>query len=82
MLPKLLMNGIKLESEPRAPTQEQLAHQQNIPYKVKYRCKFCEMLWLDKLALFLQILAIFSAFLVLKHLQKWSLKLQTIVTNQ
>ena len=50
MLPKLLMNGIKLESE--APTQEQVAHQQDIPYKVKYRCKFCEMLWLDKLALF------------------------------
>ena len=80
MLPKLLMNGIKLES--KAPTQEQIAHQQDIPYKVKYRCKFCEMLWLDKLALFFQILAIFPAFLVLKHFQKWSLKLQTIVTNQ
>ena len=38
MLPKLLMNGIKLESE--APTQEQVAHQQDIPYKVKYRYKF------------------------------------------
>ena len=82
MLPKLLMNGIKLERV--APTQEQVAHvhQQDIPYKVKYRCKFCEMLWLDKLALFFQILAIFSAFLVLKHFQKWSLKLQTIVANQ
>ena len=34
MLPKLLMNGIKLESE--APTQEQVAHQQDIPYKVIY----------------------------------------------
>ena len=55
MLPKLLMNGIKLERV--APTQEQVA--QDIPYKVKYPCKFCEMLWLDKLALFFQILAIF-----------------------
>ena len=82
MIPKLLMNGIKLESE--APTQEQVAHQQDIPYKVKYQCKFCEMLtlWLDKLALFFQILAIFSAFSVLKHFQKWSLKLQTIGTKQ
>ena len=82
MLPKLLMNVIKLESE--APTQEQVAHQQDIPYKVKYRCKFCEMLqlWLDKLALFSQILAIFFAFIALKHFQKWSLTLQTIVTNQ
>ena len=35
---KLLMNGIKLESE--APTQEQIAHQQDITYKVKDRCKF------------------------------------------
>ena len=79
---KLLMKGIKLESE--APTQEQVAYQQgiDIPYKVKYRRKFCEMLWLDKLALFFQILAIFPTFLVLKHFQKWSLKLQTIVTNQ
>ena len=36
MHPKLLMNGIKLES--KAPTQEQVAHdhQQDIPYKVKY----------------------------------------------
>ena len=80
MLPKLLMNGIKLESI--ALTQGQVAHPQDIPYKVKYRCKFCEMLWLEKLALFFQILAIFSTFLVLKHFQKWSLKLQTIVTNQ
>ena len=56
----MLMNGIKLESE--APTQEQGAHQQDRPYKVKYRCKFCEMWWLDKLALFFQILAIFPAF--------------------
>ena len=80
MLLKLLMNGIKLES--KAPTQEQGAHQQDIPYKVKYGCKFFEMLWLDKLALFFQILAIFPTFLVLKHFQKWSLKLQTIVTNQ
>ena len=40
MLPKLLitMNGIKLDSE--APTQEQEPHQQEIPYKVKYRSKF------------------------------------------
>ena len=60
MLPKLLMNGIKLERV--APNQEQVACQQDIPYKVKYRCKFCEMLWLDKLALFFQILAIFPAF--------------------
>ena len=57
MLQKLLMKGIKLESE--APTQEQVAHQQDIPYKVKYQCKFCEMLWLDTLALFFQILALF-----------------------
>ena len=54
MLLKLLMNGAKLESE--ALTQEQLAHQQDISYKVKYQSKFCEMLWLDKLALFCQIL--------------------------
>ena len=54
------MNGLKLESE--APTQEQVAHQQDMPYKVKYRCKFYEMLWLDKLALFLWILAIFLLF--------------------
>ena len=67
MLPKLLMNGIKLESI--APTQGQVAHQQDITYKVKYRCKFCEMLWQDRLALFFQILAIFPAFLVLKHFQ-------------
>ena len=80
MLPELLMNGIKLERV--ALTQEQVAHQQDIPYKVKYRCKFCEMLWLDKLALFFQILAIFFAFLDLKHFQKWSFKLQTIVTDQ
>ena len=73
MLPKLLMNGIKLEMV--APTQEQVAHQQDIPYKVKYRCKFCEMLWLDKPALFFHILAIFPTFLVLKHIQKWSSKL-------
>ena len=72
MLQKLLMNGIKLESE--APTQEQLAHQQDIPYKVKYRCKFCEMLWLDKLALFSQILAIFFRFLSLKTLPKMEFK--------
>ena len=76
MLPKLLMNGIKLESI--APTQEQVAHQQDIPYKAKYQCKFCEMytLWLDNynLALFFQILALFFAFLVLKHFQKWNLK--------
>ena len=65
MLPKLLMNGIKLESE--APTQEQVAHQQDIPYKVKYWCRFWEMLWLDKLAVFFQILAISPTFLVLKH---------------
>ena len=80
MLSKMLMNGIKLESI--APTQEQVAHQQDIPYKAKYQCKFCEMLWLDKLALFSQISAIFFAFLPLKHFQKWSLTLQTIVTNQ
>ena len=44
MLPKLLMNGIKLES--KAPTQQQGlgAHQhvQDIPYKVKYGCKIGE----------------------------------------
>ena len=62
-----------LESE--APTQEEVAHQQDIPYKVKYRCKFYEMMWLDKLALFLGIFGHFFAFLVLKHFQKWSLKL-------
>ena len=72
MLPKLLINGIKLESE--APTQEQGAHQQDIPYKVKYGCKFCEMLWLDKLALFFQILAIFSTFFSLKTLPKMEFK--------
>ena len=60
MLPKLLMHGIKLERV--APNQEQVARQQDIPYKVKYRCKFCEMLWLDKLALFSQISAVFSLF--------------------
>jgi len=60
MLSKLLMNCIKLERV--APTQEQVAHQQDIPYKVKYGCTFCEMLWLDKLALFFQILAIFLLF--------------------
>ena len=65
------MNGIKLESE--APTQEQVAHQQDIPYKLKYRCKFCKMLWLDKLALFFQILAIFPAF-SLKTLPKMEFK--------
>ena len=44
MLLKLLMNGIKLKSV--APTQEQVAHQQDNPYmyKVKYRYKLCEML--------------------------------------
>ena len=71
MLPKLLMNGIKLERV--APTQEQVAHQQDIPYKVKYRCKFWEMLWLDKLALFLQILAIFCFYSV-KILPKMEFK--------
>ena len=65
MLPKLLMNGIIIKLESEAPTQEQVAHQQDIPYKVKYRYKFCEILWLDKLALFFQILANLSAFLVL-----------------
>ena len=60
MLPKLLMNGIKLESI--APTQEQVAHQQDIPYKAKYQCKFCEMLWLNKLALFFQIWPFFPLF--------------------
>ena len=54
------MNGIKLERV--APNQEQVDCQQDIPYKVKYRCKICEMLWLDKLALFFQILAIFLLF--------------------
>ena len=72
MLPKLLMNGIKLERV--ASTQEQVAHQQDIPYKVKYWCKFCEMLWLDKLALFFQILAIFSAFFTLKTLPEMEFK--------
>ena len=73
MLPKLLVNGIKLESE--VPTQEQVAHQQGIPYKVKYRWKFCEMLWLDKLALFFQILAIFNShFFSLKTLPKMEFK--------
>ena len=73
MLPKLLimMNGIKLDRV--AHTQEQVAHQQDIPYKVKYRCKFCEMLWLDKLALFFQILAIFCIF-SLKTLPKMEFK--------
>ena len=73
------MNGTKLERV--ASNQEQVACQQDIPYKVKYRRKFCEMLWLDKLALFSQI-GHFFAFLALKHFQKWSLTLQTIVTNQ
>ena len=37
------MNGIKLERV--APNQEQVARQQDIPgpYKMKYRCKFCEI---------------------------------------
>ena len=76
------MNGIKLERV--APNQEQVARQQDIPSKVKYRCKFGEMLWstLDKPALFSQISAIFVAFFALKHFQKWNLTLQTIVTNQ
>ena len=66
------MNGIKLETV--APTQEQVAHQQDIPYNVKYRCKVCEMLWLDKLALFFQILAIFLCVFSLKTLPKMEFK--------
>ena len=62
------MNAIKLERV--APNQEQVDCQQDIPFKVKYRCKFCEMLWLDKLALFSHILAIFFAFFCLKTLPK------------
>ena len=62
------MNGIKLERV--APNQEQGARQQDIPYKVKYRCNFCEMLWLDKLALFSQTWAIFLLFYSLKTLPK------------
>ena len=72
MLPKLLMSGIKLESE--APTQEQVAHQQDIPYKVKYRCKFCEMLWLDKLALLFPYFGHFFHFFSLKTLPKMEFK--------
>ena len=71
---KLLMNGIYIKLQSEAPTQEQIAHQQDIPYKVKYRCKFCEMLWLDKLALFFQILAIFFCFFSLKTLPKMEFK--------
>ena len=56
MLPKLLMNGIKLESE---ATQEQVAHQQDIPYKVKYGCKNCEK---DELAYAGYISKIFTPF--------------------
>ena len=61
------MNGTKLERV--APSQEQGARQQDIhiPYKMKYPSKFCVMLWLAKLALFSQILAIFSTFLAFKH---------------
>ena len=75
------MNGIKLERV--APNQEQVALQQDIPYKVKYRCKCCEMLWLDKLALFSRF-QLFFRFVALKHSQKWCLKLQIIGlgTNQ
>ena len=57
------MNGIKLATARVAPNQEQVARQLDIPYKMKYICKFCEMLWLDKLALFSQISAIFSLLL-------------------
>ena len=76
------MNGTKLERV--APSQEQgaCACQQDILYKVIHRCKFCEMLWLAKLALFSQMLAIFSTFLALKHFLKCSFELDTIVTNQ
>ena len=55
ILPKLLINGRKLERV--APNQKQAAWQQDIPYKVKYGCKFGKKLWLDKLALY-----IFSKF--------------------
>ena len=75
MLPKLLMNGIKLESE--TPTQEQVAHQQDIdiPYKVKYRCKFCEMLWLDCINwLYFSRFWPFSPLFSLKTLPKMELK--------
>ena len=73
MLPKLLMNGIKLESE--APTQEQVAHQQDIPYKKKYRCKFCKMLWLDKFNwLYFSRFGHFFHFFTLKTLPKMEFK--------
>ena len=73
--PKLLMYGKKLESV--APTQEQVAHQQDIPYKVKYQCKFCEMLWPDKLALFYIFYQIFAILLLCLNL-KFSLIIKTL----
>ena len=56
------MNGIISKLERVAPNQEQVARQQDIPYKVKYRCKFYEMLWLDKLALFPRFRPFFRFF--------------------
>ena len=40
MLPKLLMNGIIIKLESEAPTQEQVAHQQDIPYIVNIDVNF------------------------------------------
>ena len=71
------------ECERVTPNQEQVACQQDIPYKVEISMHFvkccCQMNWLYFLR-FQQ----FFAFLALKHFQKGSLKLQTIliVTNQ
>ena len=64
------MNGT--QPDRLAPSQEQQACQQDmyIPYKVKHRGKFCEMLWLAKLTLFSQVLAIFSTFFSLETLLK------------
>ena len=72
ILPKLLMFKYGTKRQKGYPNQAQGACQQDISHiiKVKYQCKFCEMLWLAKLALFSQILAIFSTFLALKHFYK------------
>ena len=64
MLPKLLMNGIRLEKV--APNQEQVDHQQDIPNKVKYRCKFMKCCGLINWLYFPRF-QYFFIFLALKH---------------
>ena len=69
-----LRSTISLQNNPRDGIKlERVPCQQDIPYKVKYRCKFCEMLWLDKLALCSEILATLSLF-SLKILPKMEFK--------